>query len=107
MARAGNMTERVLAALADVDHDAAGALDRRDGERLQLFVRGDPRLDATGELAEDLLVADVPGLANELGPVLACIENDDDRGVGRHHPAQPARELRPQGDGDRAGRMAT
>src|SRR4051812_1786023 len=106
MARPGNMAERVLAVLADVDHDGAGVLDRRDRERLQLFARGDPRLYATGELTEDLLVADVPGLADELGPVLASIENDNDRGVGRHHPAQPARELRPQGDGDRAGHMA-
>ena len=100
---AREMARPVLGVLPDVDNRPARLADGCQGDGVELFARGAPCGDATGQLADDLLVADVAGLPDDVGSVLALIEDDDDGRVRGHEPAQPGAELRPQCDRDRRG----
>ena len=65
--------------------------------------RGAPGVDAAVELADELVVADVEALADDLGAVLVVAGDDHDRPVEVDDPAEPAGEHRSQRVGHRAG----
>ena len=106
VAGAGQVAVGVLAGLPDVD-DRPGRPARRPagggGDRLP---GGGPGGDAAGELADEVVVADLAGLPDDLVGVLVGVADEHQwrRRVG-HEPAQPGRERRPQGDGERAGEV--
>ena len=81
-----------------VGADQRGGGDRRSG--------GGPGGDAAGELAGEVVVADLERLPDDLGRVLVGVADDDQRPVGRDQPAEPGGERRPQRDRHRAGHVA-
>ena len=67
---------------------------------------GSPGVDAAGQLADEVFVADVEALADELVAVLVVVEDEHERPVRVDEPAEPAGERRPQRVGHRAGDVA-
>ena len=63
-------------------------------------------VDAAGQLAGEVVVADLRGLPEDLGGVLVRVADDDERAVGGRQPAEPGRERGPQRDRDGAGDVA-
>jgi hypothetical protein len=65
-----------------------------------------PRGYAAGQCADDAVVADVDRVPEDVGCGLVGVAHDDDRRGGIDDPAEPGREPGPQGDRDRAGKVA-
>ena len=92
LTRTGHVAGGVLVALADID-DLAGdpvGVDERNRAHGPTGVR--PALDAAGELADEVLVADVEALADELVAILALVEHEDERPLRSDQPAEPTGE---------------
>ena len=81
-------------------HDGSAQLRRitdQPGPRLGP-AGGTPGRHPAGKLADQLLVADLEALLDELAAILPLIEDEDERPVGGHEPAEPRRERATQCD---------
>ena len=78
-------------------------LDERDGR--DGTAAGGPRVDAAGELAGEVLVADLRACQTTRG-VLVGVEDEDERPVGGDEPAEPGGERGAQRDRHRARDVA-
>ena len=94
--RPGDVAGLELAALADVDHGADDLVRVDERDPGDLAAGRSPGVDAAVELADDVLVADVEALADDLVAVLVVAGDDHDRPVEVDEPAEPAGEHRSQ-----------
>jgi hypothetical protein len=86
---AGNMPGAVFGILADVQ-DRAADLPGRD--QADAPGRPGPRGHASGQLAGEVLVADLHCLADEAGAVLGVVEDEHEGLAGIGEPAEPGSE---------------
>lgn len=103
MHRAGDVAAGVLRVLPDVEDPLAEVGGVGEGRAPEREARPLPGPDAPGQLAPQLVVADLPALADQLGAVLPGVEDEDQGPVALDKPSEPRRELVAQGDGQRAG----
>ena len=84
--------------LADIEHAAGHLGGRGEADPAHRQGGGFPCGHATGQFAGQLLVADAACLADQVGPVLAGLENEGGRLVRAGEPAKPGGEGRAQRD---------
>src|SRR5205807_6985997 len=105
VAGGGEMSRLVLAALSHINNGAGTLFDRGERDGGDVAAARLPGVDTTVELAEQRLVSDVAGLADQFGAVVVPVEHEDQRRAVGNDPTEPARELRTKHDRHRAWHM--
>jgi hypothetical protein len=93
---------RVLGCLPDVQHIAGiDLIGPEQPDRVRCPSGGGPRVGAAGELAGEVVVADLGRRPGDLVWILPPVADDDQGPVRLDQPAQPRDECRPKRNGHR------